>query len=234
MSRDLTPTHNATTKIPSSKIAPIAAAPQQQKQYSTAVLLSLFAGGLGADRFYLGYTGLGILKLFTLGGLGIWTLVDCILLLAGKITTPDKQLLLGYPKERGTMVLAAVALLVTQLLSLVLGIMVVALLATTVNNHSNSSPRDYMQKTNNAKAVDPSQTYDNLSIGAERAKALLILENGGYTIDTCTKQATKEATYEWCSYRMSSPTTSGDPIEVRFENGILVEKLQGKVNEENS
>lgn len=50
------------------------------KDYMTALLLSIFLGGLGIDRFYLGYTGLGIAKLLTLGGCGIWHLIDLILI----------------------------------------------------------------------------------------------------------------------------------------------------------
>ena len=58
-----------------------------EKDWLTAVLLSLFVGVLGIDRFYLGYTGLGIVKLLTCGGLGIWALIDLILIVMGRL--PD-------------------------------------------------------------------------------------------------------------------------------------------------
>ncbi len=59
------------------------------KSFSTAVLLSFFLGGLGVDRFYLGYTGIGLAKLFTCGGCGIWALVDFIMIVTRKVPAAD-------------------------------------------------------------------------------------------------------------------------------------------------
>ena len=49
----------------------------------------VFLGGLGVHRFYVGKIGTGILQLLTLGGLGIWTMVDFIMVVTGNFTDGD-------------------------------------------------------------------------------------------------------------------------------------------------
>jgi TM2 domain-containing membrane protein YozV len=53
---------------------------KKDKKWLTALLLSILIGSLGVDRFYMGHVGLGILKLITFGGFGIWWLIDLILI----------------------------------------------------------------------------------------------------------------------------------------------------------
>jgi hypothetical protein len=65
------------------------------KDWLVALLISFFLGGLGVDRFYLGHTALGVLKLITLGGCGIWYLVDLILIAFGNVTDSN-----GLPLRR--------------------------------------------------------------------------------------------------------------------------------------
>ena len=53
------------------------------KDWTVLLILSILLGGLGVDRFYAGSIGLGILKLLTAGGCGIWWLVDIIMIVTG-------------------------------------------------------------------------------------------------------------------------------------------------------
>lgn len=53
----------------------------QFKDPTTALILSVLLGGYGIDRFYIGDTGLGIGKLLTAGGCGIWAIIDWFLIM---------------------------------------------------------------------------------------------------------------------------------------------------------
>ena len=53
------------------------------KDWVVTLVLAILVGGLGIDRFYSGSILLGVLKLFTLGGLGLWWLIDLIMLVTG-------------------------------------------------------------------------------------------------------------------------------------------------------
>lgn len=65
-----------------------------ERSWLGTLLLSIFLGFLGADRFYLGYTVSGLLKLFTLGGMGVWWLIDIILIVNGTIRDVDGKKLI--------------------------------------------------------------------------------------------------------------------------------------------
>ena len=62
---------------------------QSDKNWLATLLLCLFLGGIGVHRFYVGKVGTGILQLITLGGCGIWTLIELIMIITGSFT--DKK-----------------------------------------------------------------------------------------------------------------------------------------------
>lgn len=74
-------------------VDPMTGMPLSDKSKMTAGLLQIFLGGFGVGRFYLGYTGLGIAQvavcIVTCGFGTIWTLIDGIMMLTGKV--PDAQ-----------------------------------------------------------------------------------------------------------------------------------------------
>ncbi|HEY0034791.1 MAG TPA: TM2 domain-containing protein [Devosia sp.] len=57
--------------------------PVSEKEWLPALLLAFFVGVFGVHRFYTGHIGIGIAQLLTLGGCGIWSLIDFIMIITG-------------------------------------------------------------------------------------------------------------------------------------------------------
>lgn len=66
------------------------------KSRLVAFLLAFFLGVIGVHRFYVGKVGTGIAQIFTLGGLGIWTLVDWIMIIVGSFTDKEGKVLANW------------------------------------------------------------------------------------------------------------------------------------------
>ncbi len=62
---------------------------RSSRSKAIAGLLGIFLGPLGTHRFYLGYWGLGLAMLFTAGGCGVWSLIDAICVILGRVRDAD-------------------------------------------------------------------------------------------------------------------------------------------------
>lgn len=70
--------------------------PASPKSRLAAALLAFFIGVLGIHRFYVGKIGTGILMIVTLGGLGLWVLIDLIVILVGSFRDKEERVLSNW------------------------------------------------------------------------------------------------------------------------------------------
>ena len=74
------------------------------KNKTKTLIFSILLDGLGIDRFYLGYTGIGILKLFTGGCFGVLYIIDIVFIATGKLLPADGS---SYEDDTGKKAAAA-------------------------------------------------------------------------------------------------------------------------------
>jgi TM2 domain-containing membrane protein YozV len=70
--------------------------PASPRSRLAAALLAFFLGALGIHRFYVGKIGTGVLMIFTLGGLGLWVLIDFIIILVGSFKDKEERVLSNW------------------------------------------------------------------------------------------------------------------------------------------
>ncbi len=68
-------------------------AESSEKERLVALILCFFLGFLGVHRFYVGKVGSGIVQILTLGGLGIWVLIDLISIFCGAFQDKEGRFL---------------------------------------------------------------------------------------------------------------------------------------------
>jgi TM2 domain-containing membrane protein YozV len=91
---------------------------ESPKSQAVTFLLASFLGSFGVDHFYLGNVGLGLLKLFTLGGCGIWALIDTVITGIGARRDPEGRPLARTPAIGRPVKSQAVAFVLSWLLGM--------------------------------------------------------------------------------------------------------------------
>jgi DNA integrity scanning protein DisA with diadenylate cyclase activity len=115
--------------------------PDAGRHFLAVFFLSFLWGSFGVDRFYLGKIGTGILKLLTVGGLGVWVIVDLVLIMAGTMRDKQGQPMREYQRYKKfavkTVVIFAVILGVVMLTT---GALLVFAVTQVVNDFIQNNP----------------------------------------------------------------------------------------------
>jgi Tfp pilus assembly protein PilE len=200
-----------------------AAAENPEKNFLVALLLSYFLGGIGADRFYLGKTGTAILKLITLGGLGIWQLVDLILVAFNKLHAKgDDRPLEGYAKNRQWVKILAIVLLIFNVLVIVGIALLVILSSGSLQENSRDTQRkndlsivasnvEQYRVDGNGRSYPSEESFYTVDNGLADSLVQLNADEIDYT---ATPEGCDETTVRCTGYELAAELEDGDVYRV--------------------
>jgi TM2 domain-containing membrane protein YozV len=193
-----------------------------QKSFLVAWLLSLLLGFFGADRFYLGKIWTGVLKLVTLGGLGIWWLVDLILILGGAGRDANNQPLDGAKQYE------AVAWIVSAVVVVGLGALTFGGSDDSANNSASTENAAVSEEKEPATAPESPvvadeeeqeviETTDGFGIGQKAVtkdgiEVTLVAVN--YDVQSPNRYVTEETKGELASIEMIVFNGSSEPLSL--------------------
>jgi TM2 domain-containing membrane protein YozV len=108
------------------------------RHFLAVFFFSFFWGTWGVDRFYIGKIGTGLLKLLTFGGLGVWTLVDLVIILSGTMRDKQGRLLAGFAEfKKLAITTTLISAAIIGAVILISGIMSIVALTNLYNDYQN-------------------------------------------------------------------------------------------------
>lgn len=135
----------------------------RQRHFLAVFFISFMWGTFGADRMYLGKWGTGILKLVTFGGLGIWVIVDLILIMGGSMRDKEGREMLQFADYKKfaywTVLIFAIALGVFVLINGIALILEVSHLINSLQNGNGIPGLDSLTNGNSTQLPPDLQGY---------------------------------------------------------------------------
>ena len=188
------------------------------KSFVITWLLSLFLGGLGVDRFYLGKIGTGILKLITFGGLGIWVLVDLIIVLSNGTRDKAGLKLEGYEKNKLIAIIVTVVLLIG---GIALGVNNKSTIPASVDSSQNGTSINEEDAAKDDK-WDIDAAYQKIENGMTKAQ---VEDATGKASDSCTESENEyTGKTEYCTY--GNAFIDKGAISVTYSQGEVSSKTK--------